>query len=286
MNIYRKESGEANYNIRTALAKEDWFNNLDGDRQTDILKKVNTLVDKIGKEAAGHPQDNDDLEAYKKGIPSLLERYQDKEIGKYVTEQTGLSSNTNMAKEIKETIKGGDQKAIQQKLEEGKQYAKDKEKADALNMKVDTYLKKEKEYEGGAEQYAKDRKTAEELNMKPESYNKLIEDAGDNADKVLKAVPELKRNGLANTNAYHVYANAIKEVPSLTTAEFVRTFNQIDTDNSKGIKQAELLDYIERTGADEKTANEIWNTYGGYTNKAGEKKKIKKNKKGKWTSYY
>ena len=122
--------------------------------------------------------------------------------------------------------------------------------------------------------------------MKPESYNKLIEDAGDNADKVLKAIPELKRNGIGNTNAYHVYANAIREVPSLTTGEFVRTFNNMDTDNSKGVSQKELLAYLDNTGANEQTANQLWNAYGGWTNKAGQKKKIRRDKNGNWSSYY
>ncbi len=141
------------------------------------------------------------------------------------------------------------------------QYKEDKAKADELGMRVDTY-NKHKNDAGGIEQYVEDKKGADELGIKPESYNKIIDRAGSNADKVLNAVPELKRNGLSGTNAYMTYANALNEIPSLSTGEFVRTFNAIDTDNSKGIKQDELLAYFNKNGfTSEDEALKVWRMY-------------------------
>ena len=45
-------------------------------------------------------------------------------------------------------------------------YLMNKSKADALDLQYDTYVKKEKEYKGGAEQYARDSKYVEKINKK------------------------------------------------------------------------------------------------------------------------
>lgn len=232
MATYREKSGQANYKIREALSKESWFNQLSGDRQTEILHNVNTLVDKIGKEAVGYPQDNKDLEIYKEGgIPALLEKYQDKQINKQIEEQTGLTSSSNAAKEIKAEIKAGNTQAAEQKIEQAK-----------------------------AEEPK--RKAAKDLGIKQESYDKVVNAAGANADKIINALPELKRNGITGTNAYLTFVQAAKTDPGLSTATFVKTFNAIDTDNSNGIKQDEMLDYFNKNHTKESEANKMWNMYG------------------------
>lgn len=235
MSTYRKASGEANYQIRDALAKQPWFNELSGDRQSDILKKVNTLVDKIGKEAAGFEQDNSDLNTYKEGgIPALLDKYQDKQINKQIEETTGVSSSANVSKELKEAIKSGDQKAIQQKTQEAKQYAETK-------------------------------KTADEIGIEAKTYDKIANKAGSNAEKVYKAIPELKRSGLGSASAYYQYADALAVDPGLSTSEFVKTFNSIDEDNSKGIKQDELINFFNKNKTSQQQADKMWKMYGDPT---------------------
>jgi len=127
MSTYRQASGEANYEIRDALSKEDWFNNLDGEKQAGILKKVNTLVDKIGKEAAGHEQDSKELTAYKEGgLEGLFDALKDSQANKTLTD-AGISTSSNIGKEIKEDIKAGNTEVAQQKIE---QVQDDKSKAE------------------------------------------------------------------------------------------------------------------------------------------------------------
>lgn len=235
MATYRQTSGEANYRIREALAKEPWFNELSGERQSDILKKVNTLVDKIGKESAGFEQDNADLTTYKEGgIPALLDKYQDKQINKQIQETTGVSVSANVAKELKEAIKTGNEQAIQQKTQEAKQYAETKSSADDLGIEAKT-------------------------------YNKIADKAGSNAEKVYKAIPELKRSGLGSSSAYYTYADALAVDPGLSTADFVKTFNSIDADNSKGIKQDELISFFNKNKTSQQQADKMWKMYGDPT---------------------
>ena len=113
---YRQTTGKANYDIRTALAKEPWFNELDAARQTEILKKVNTLVDKVGKEKYTDVTGKD-YEAYKKGgIPSLLDYYNESSTKKEITEKTGLNANSNAAKAIKADLDSGNKEAAEEKM--------------------------------------------------------------------------------------------------------------------------------------------------------------------------
>jgi len=115
---YRQTTGEANYDIRTALAQEDWFNNLSATEQTDLLKKVNTLVDKIGRSPYTDVT-GADYEAYEKGgIPTLLDYYKNKKAKDQVTEQTGLSASSNANKAIVEQVEQGNQEVANQMIDD------------------------------------------------------------------------------------------------------------------------------------------------------------------------
>ena len=73
-----KAYGQANYDIRDALANEDWFNNLGGSQKEEIVKSINTVSEHIGNAAIDPEYDKDSkpYQAYKEGgIPSLLDYY-------------------------------------------------------------------------------------------------------------------------------------------------------------------------------------------------------------------
>ena len=269
MSVYRQSSGEANYAIRDALAKEGWFNQLDGDRQTEILKKVNTLVDKIGKEAAGYPQDDDDLSVYKNGgIPSLLDKYHDKQIKKQIEQTTGVKANSKVGEELKDAIKSGNKQAIDQATAKAKKYAKEKQ-AEEKQIAADE--------QKIVDSIGTKAKTAEDLGIESKTYVKIGNKAGKNAEKVYNAIPSLKRNGLGSSSAYYTYADALSVDPNLSTADFIKTFNTIDADNSKGIKQDELISYFNSNNISQEQANKYWKMYGD-----SEWKKIPKLEGGKY----
>ena len=160
-------------------------------------------------------------------------------------------------------------------------YYKENAKAKALGMKYSDYVKKEQEYDGGAEQYAQDKQTAEELGfvnkdgkVNTDQYKKAIEQAGAQSQKFINDLPALEGMGLQKS-AYYKYANAINVIPSLTPDEFVQDFNEIDTNSNGGITQKELLDFINSFEYDDPSeAEELWYAYGGFAKKDGTPKKL------------
>ena len=236
-----------------ALIGSNAYKRMDSNEQrADAIKEAKRVAKMIadheigGKEIKANSADELIYDIYKKegakGVEQYLNDYSE-------AKSKDMSYKTYKEKETK--YEGG-----------AKQYAEDKAKADELGLRVDTYKKKEAEYKGGAAKYAEDKKSADELGIKPESYNKIKERAGSNADKVINAVPELNRAGLDGTNAYLTYAQALNEVPSLTPSEFSRTFNTIDTDHSKGIKQDELIAYFNNNHfTSEEQAMKVWRMY-------------------------
>ena len=49
---YRKAAGQTREALKTALANEDWFNNMSPTKQTEMLKSINNFADEVGKKAA------------------------------------------------------------------------------------------------------------------------------------------------------------------------------------------------------------------------------------------
>ena len=98
-----------------------------------------------------------------------------------------------------------------------------------------------------------------------QGYEKLLKQAGDKADKVVEAIPTLEKMGLEKS-AQYTYANALKEIPSLTPDSFARTYKQIDgADGSKpnqGIKQDEILAYLNKGNYTNNQAQQLWYAYG------------------------
>lgn len=300
MATYRKESGQANYAIRDALTKEDWFNNLDGEKQTEILKKANTLVDKIGKDKVGLlDSKSKDLEAYQEGgIPSLFDKWESDVAKNEIKDKTGLSANTNLSKEIEKDILNGDTELAQQKMDKA---AQDKKDLDELNKKYGTEMRMSDYQEKGskeeAEKYLQDRQAAQKAGIvnkdgqvQTKDYQDVIAKAGaENKQKMDSALPVLTGMGYKKS-AQYTYATALKEIPSLTPQAFDKTYKQIDgadgSDPNQGISQKEMIAYLNKGNYTQNQAEQIWNAYGGHwKNKKGVEKKIKKTNKG-WTGYY
>ena len=236
-----------------ALIGSDAYKRIDSN--DDRAEAVNEAK-RVAKMIADHEIGGKEIKANSADeiIYDIYKKEGTKGVGQYLNDYSEAKRNDISYKTYKEK---------EAKYEGGaEQYAEDKAKADELGLRVDTYKKKEAEYKGGAAQFAEDKKSADELGIKPESYNKIKERAGNNADKIINAVPELNKAGLDGTNAYLTYAQALNEVPSLTPSEFSRTFNAIDTDHSKGIKQDELIAYFNNNHfTSEDQAMKVWRMY-------------------------
>lgn len=177
------------------------------------------------------------------------------------------------------------------------QYINDKQAAKSLDMSYETYVKKEDEQPGGAQAYVQKKQEAIDSgfvnksgNADVKGYEKAISQAGAQSQKFVNDLPMLQQTGLEKS-AYYTYANAINVIPSLTPSEFAQTYNEINTNTSNAMTQKELLDYLNKyqfsndPAEDERIANELWQAYGGWKNKAGVEKKIKL-QNGQWKSYY
>lgn len=186
---------------------------------------------------------------------------------------------TDSDKELKEIYKAkGAQAAVD--------YLTQKSEAKNLGMSFSTYQKKEAEYEGGAEQYAQDKQTAldngfvkSDGTANPDQYKKVMEQAGEHADKVLNDIPTLQSSGLP-TSSYYTYAQAVNVVPSLSPSEFASTYKAIDTNPENAITQTEILEYINKKGYSQdqlEAVQDLWDMY-----KPSNSKKVPYLKDGIW----
>ena len=283
MATYRKTSGEAQYAIRDALSKEDWFKNLDASQQTEILGKVNTLVDKIGKGEAGYPQDSKDLQAYESGgVPSLLSYWNGKIESKRVTEETGLSANTNAVKEINQLLSEGQAEEAEKKIKQAKKDNEARLKLNekyGVNIKMADYQRREEANPGSNEEWAKEHatksvqtQTTPKVTTKSEpetndtkvdtaGYEKYIDRAGSQSKKFTNDIPKLKELNYGKSEMY-TYAYAINQDSSLTPQSFNAQYKKLDLDGNGSMKQDEMISYFNKNNTSEKQANYLWRTYG------------------------
>lgn len=96
---------------------------------------------------------------------------------------------------------------------------------------------------------------------------------------------DLSSYGFTKPGPSATYQKAKGEIPGLTTQQFASTYKAIDSDGNQGIRQTELLDYLNNYVTSDTEAQKIWSAYGGWKNKNGETKKLVK-KNGKWTATY
>ena len=83
------------------------------------------------------------------------------------------------------------------------------------------------------------------------------------AQKKIDAAVTLQDLGLDKPGPTYTYYSAQKIIPSLTTEEFAKTYKAIDADGNQGIKQDEVIDYLNKKKiTSESEATKIWNAYG------------------------
>ena len=204
--------GESNYQIREALANDEWFNSLDNAEKEEVVKSINGISEHIGKSTVipGYTTSSKAYNEYAKGgIPSLLDYYKQSQ-AKALAKESGLNSSTNASKEIQKDVESGNMEAAQQKID---------------------------------------------------------------------AAQQLSDLGLNKPGPTYSYYNAQKQIPGLTVEDFAKTYKSIDSDGNQGIKQDEVIAYLNKnkiTSASE--ANQIWSVYGN-----SEWKSIPSLKDGKWT---
>ena len=248
------------------LSNDEWSNyqqNYYGDMTT-----AGNMI--INSDAYKNADDETKVQMLKNTYTAIRNALQSEYTGK---EQSGA------AKKYLEA--GGGEKGVKAVVD----YYETKAKADSLGMQVSTYEKKEAEYDGGAVAYAQNKQTAEDLGISTSTYDKVLEKAGQHSAEAEQALPVLAGMGLP-TNALYTYANALQDYEDIDLNEFAQTYSEMNTDGSNGLKEKEILDYINSFEYDDPSeAEDLWYMFGDFTNKKGERKKIK-NVDGVWKSYY
>lgn len=98
------------------------------------------------------------------------------------------------------------------------------------------------------------------------------------AQQKVDAAVSLQNLGLSKPGPTYTYYNAQTVIPGLTTEDFAKTYKTIDSDGNQGIKQDEVIAYLNSQKiTSESEANKIWSAYG-----SSEWKSIPKLENGKW----
>lgn len=295
MEKYREAGYTERTKVREELAQSDWFNQLSGEDQTEILKSTNTLADQIGKSAAD-PDYTSKSEVYSiyqsSGIDGVLEYYQDKAHKNEVKSALGTSSEWATA-----VYDSGNQKdidAIKEAQAIADEMGFDLSENDYLHYKRGGKweLKKELGYkQKAADIGVNDNKFVRSL-IDSNVSDKTIQKASDEITSVISGQDEFGRDehltmnketydvwdkygkqGLdeyvkikgagANWNTYH---QAKRFYPSMTVDKYISTFNSLDGKaGSKAdgkISQDELVQYYNSHNVSAADADKMWSAYG------------------------
>lgn len=212
-----KAYGQANYEIRDALANDDWFKSLEGTQKEEIVKGINTIAEHVGNAAIDpeYSKNSKPYNAYKEGgIPELLEYYKGetaKGTAKELLGDSGVTTNSNAGKAVVEAVKNGDMEQAEQLADQAKE-----EKAEKV--------------------------------------------------KVEETKEDLSSYGLTGISPAKTYEKAQGVIPGLTTEKFATTYKKIDADGNQGIKQDEIIAYLNSQKiTSESEAKKIWSAYGNTT---------------------
>lgn len=277
---YQKDMGQRNRELVEAFMDSDMYEDMDDEEKADVLKnlygvsKVITERDVFDKDVSNNNTYKKALEAYDDGdIEGLVDFYTVRQQAESI-----FGSTEDWAKDA---YKNGTVDDIN-KAKRAKEIAAD--------YGFDSISKKEWEtFKDGTEKDLKDmleikQKAAEAGVTDSKAFQQALED-GATVESIKTVGEQLASLGLDKPAPNYVYQHAVQEIPSLTVDEFANTFKALDADHNQSLKQTELLDYLNGNNLSDEYARQLWNAYGGWTNKAGTVKKIKKSD-GKWTAYY
>jgi len=157
------------------------------------------------------------------------------------------------------------------------EYSKD---AKAYNAYKDGGVEGLKEY--WKEQVGKNKAKESGLSSTSNASKAIQEDMANGneeaAQQKIDAAVSLQNLGLSKPGPTYTYYNAQTVIPGLTTEDFAKTYKTIDSDGNQGIKQDEVIAYLNsKKITSESEANKIWSAYG-----SSEWKSIPKLENGKW----
>ena len=257
MQDFRESMGKANTAMRDAIASEDWFNELSGTEQTEILKKLNSVSEKIGQYTVAPDSVNikDELETYvnagegQDGLDAIV-----KELS-YKYNPYGIKASKYA--ELMES--GATKQEFEKAVEEAQVEAEKAEVFKELGMTSAT-----KSFEAAYEN--------DQMDLY-EDYRKYLKD-NDMGDSAKHWEDYQRQRGIQPTSTgaegfgkykKESWGRVKRYYPNTTEEEFSKTYDDIDRDNNGSIKQDEFLRYLIREKyTDEAEAQKLAKAYGNW----------------------
>ena len=272
VSTFQEDMGKRNRQLAESFIKSDLYKNLPDEEKAEILSnlygasKTITKRDKFDSAVPDSSSYKKAIAAYdeagggQKGVDAMINFY----AGKKIVADSGISDSSNASKEIQAAATSGDMEKAQKLADNA---AKTKEILDKYDISTSSTA-------------GKDIKAAIDAG-KPREAEMIAKKA--KAEKEEKAKAEetkdtLSSYGLDKTGPTKTYEKAKSEIPGLTTQQFATTYKKIDSDGNQGIKQDEIIDYLNNNNVSEAEAQKIWSAYGNSS-----WKKIPVLKNGKWT---
>ena len=295
---FAQKRGEIDYEIRDALAHDEWFKMLDNDEKAKILKGITGVANKVG-EAEINPNfttKDTDYKAYTEGgVKGLIDEYKDSIHNDRVKNELGTSSD--FAKELYDS---GDQKRLdlyKQGNAIAEQYGYD-------TLSEEEFLNYEKYGEAKLNKILNYKATAKELGVNNNDTFKKLVDSGVSKESIKQASDAItstqfgkdefgrdqylpfsqetydvyKSHGTAGLKDYakikqgkanyKTYYQAQKALPTLikNADSYVKMFNALDGKaGSKAdgeISQNELFQYFNGRDMTQAQVNAYWNAFG------------------------
>ena len=115
-------------------------------------------------------------------------------------------------------------------------------------------------------------KTAEKQGISYEEY-------AQNKQEKEEKQAQLSDFGFSKAGVTATWDKASKTIPGLKIEDFSKTYKAIDSDHNEGIKQDEIIDYLNKGNYTQSQATQIWRAYG-----SSNWKRLPKLKDGKWSA--
>ena len=138
-----------------------------------------------------------------------------------------------------------------------------------------TYKKAVEAYDqGGAEgfmNFLQGKSLKDEANVSSGSkIAEVIQEAVDNgnveqAQQIVENTVSLQSLGLNKPGPAYAYENAQNIIPGLTVEQFADTYKAMDADGNQGLKQSEIIDYLNNNNISSIEGGRLWNAYGNGT---------------------
>jgi len=138
-----------------------------------------------------------------------------------------------------------------------------------------TYKKAIEAYDqGGAEgfmNFLQGKSLKDEANVSSGSkIAEVIQEAVDTgnieqAQQIVDNTVTLQSLGLDKPGPAYTYDHAQSIIPGLTVEQFAETYQSIDADGNQGIKQGEIIDYLNANNISSIEGGRLWNAYGNST---------------------